>query len=111
MLVSNDILNTSHSHCNKVTLLTGTGIMEMSRKAIYRESEGLAATVSTGPSLDNIRLSQLQAAGIAILQNLPSVVACHVLGARPGTRVLDMCAAPGGQFQSLVNTFVDFILN
>uniref|UniRef100_H3DIA1 NOP2/Sun RNA methyltransferase 6 n=1 Tax=Tetraodon nigroviridis TaxID=99883 RepID=H3DIA1_TETNG len=31
------------------------------------------------------------------LQNLPSVVVGHVLGPRPGERVLDMCAAPGGK--------------
>lgn len=32
-----------------------------------------------------------------VLQNLPSVVAGHVLGPRPGERILDMCAAPGGK--------------
>jgi 16S rRNA C967 or C1407 C5-methylase (RsmB/RsmF family) len=36
-------------------------------------------------------------AGRAALQNLPSVVAAHVLDAQPGMRVLDMCAAPGGK--------------
>lgn len=30
-------------------------------------------------------------------QNLPSVVVGHVLGPRPGERILDMCAAPGGK--------------
>lgn len=29
------------------------------------------------------------------LQNLPSVVASHVLAPKPGETVLDMCAAPG----------------
>lgn len=32
-----------------------------------------------------------------VLQNLPSVVVGHVLGPRPGERILDMCAAPGGK--------------
>ncbi|KAA8580664.1 hypothetical protein FQN60_013622 [Etheostoma spectabile] len=34
---------------------------------------------------------------LAFLQNLPSVVVGHVLGPRPGERILDMCAAPGGK--------------
>ena len=32
-----------------------------------------------------------------MLQNLPSVVAGAVLDPKPGSRVLDMCAAPGGK--------------
>lgn len=35
--------------------------------------------------------------GWGALQNLPSTVAALVLDARPGMRVLDMCAAPGGK--------------
>jgi len=31
------------------------------------------------------------------LQNLPSIVASHVLNPQPGEAVLDMCAAPGGK--------------
>lgn len=31
------------------------------------------------------------------MQNLPSVVVGHVLAPRPGERILDMCAAPGGK--------------
>jgi hypothetical protein len=34
--------------------------------------------------------------GQVMLQNLPSVVAGVVLSPPPGSRVLDMCAAPGG---------------
>ena len=32
-----------------------------------------------------------------ILQNLPSAIVSHVLDPRPGQRVLDLCAAPGGK--------------
>lgn len=35
--------------------------------------------------------------GQVMLQNLPSVVAALVLNPAPGSRVLDMCAAPGGK--------------
>jgi hypothetical protein len=45
-------------------------------------------------------LCALPAAGVlpgqVMLQNLPSVVAGVVLSPPPGSRVLDMCAAPGG---------------
>lgn len=43
------------------------------------------------PSFDGVLPS------LAFLQNLPSVVVGHVLGPRPGERILDMCAAPGGK--------------
>uniref|UniRef100_A0A3Q3FP83 NOP2/Sun RNA methyltransferase 6 n=1 Tax=Labrus bergylta TaxID=56723 RepID=A0A3Q3FP83_9LABR len=43
------------------------------------------------PSFDNVL------PGLVFLQNLPSVVVGHVLNPRPGERILDMCAAPGGK--------------
>ena len=36
------------------------------------------------------------------LQNLPSVVAGHVLNPLPGEIVLDMCAAPGVYFETII---------
>lgn len=35
--------------------------------------------------------------GLVIPQALPCIVAAHVLHPQPGSRVLDMCAAPGGK--------------
>ena len=35
--------------------------------------------------------------GKFVVQGLPSIVTCNVLGARPNTQVLDVCAAPGGK--------------
>ncbi|KAL6770752.1 hypothetical protein ACKKBF_B32520 [Auxenochlorella protothecoides x Auxenochlorella symbiontica] len=39
--------------------------------------------------------------GAAMLQNLPSLVAAAALDPAPGSRVLDMCAAPGGKTTAL----------
>lgn len=42
-----------------------------------------------------------------MLQNLPSLLAAHVLAPRPGARVLDMCAAPGGKTTALAQLMED----
>ena len=42
---------------------------------------------------------------LIFLQNLPSVVAGHVLDPKPGSCILDMCAAPGMSFYS--NSLLD----
>lgn len=52
-------------------------------------SLSLAPTPS-GPFAGQLR-------GLVMLQNLPSIVAASVLDPPPGSRVLDMCAAPGGK--------------
>ena len=41
------------------------------------------------PSLNGVMTDRI------FLQNLPSIVVGHVVNPRPGSRVLDMCAAPG----------------
>ncbi|MQL94599.1 hypothetical protein Taro_027259 [Colocasia esculenta] len=35
--------------------------------------------------------------GEIFLQNLPSIIAAHILDPHEGERILDMCAAPGGK--------------
>ena len=42
-----------------------------------------------------------------MLQNLPSMVAAHVLAPRPGMAVIDMCAAPGGKATLLAQLMRD----
>ena len=42
-----------------------------------------------------------------MLQNLPSLVAAYVLAPAPGSRVLDMCAAPGGKATALAQLMGD----
>ena len=41
------------------------------------------------------------------LQNLCSLVTAHVLGAPPGARVVDMCAAPGGKTTAIAQLMGD----
>ncbi|XP_028288878.1 putative methyltransferase NSUN6 isoform X2 [Parambassis ranga] len=76
----------------------GNGVAEMDRSTIFCTGEPprgigvrMVAPLYQSPSFDGVLPS------LAFLQNLPSVVVGHVLGPRPGERILDMCAAPGGK--------------
>lgn len=76
----------------------GNGISEVDRSEIFSPDgpgKGVAIRMTEplyqSPSFDGVLTDQL------FLQNLPSVVVGHVLGPRPGERILDMCAAPGGK--------------
>ncbi|KAL1270531.1 hypothetical protein QQF64_029547 [Cirrhinus molitorella] len=76
----------------------GNGISEVERSEIFSldgPRKGVAIRMTEplyqSPSFDGVLTDQL------FLQNLPSVVVGHVLGPRPGERILDMCAAPGGK--------------
>uniref|UniRef100_A0A3B3HK17 NOP2/Sun RNA methyltransferase 6 n=1 Tax=Oryzias latipes TaxID=8090 RepID=A0A3B3HK17_ORYLA len=78
---------------NKV--FVGNGVAEMDRSKINNilSSVGvrMVEPLYRSPSFDGVLPS------LAFLQNFPSVVVGHVLGPRPGERILDMCAAPGGK--------------
>ncbi|XP_078272650.1 tRNA (cytosine(72)-C(5))-methyltransferase NSUN6 isoform X2 [Rhinoraja longicauda] len=94
-----------HGECKRgakeykgVKVFVGNGIAELSRKEIFCSNGTLRGVgirmtepVYVSPSFDNLMNSFL------FLQNLPSVVASHVLGPKPGERILDMCAGPGGK--------------
>nr|XP_020442077.1 putative methyltransferase NSUN6 [Monopterus albus]XP_020442078.1 putative methyltransferase NSUN6 [Monopterus albus] len=76
----------------------GNGVAEKDRSSIFCTDEpakGIAVRMVEplyqSPSFAGVLPS------LAFLQNLPSVVVGHVLGAHPGERILDMCAAPGGK--------------
>ncbi|GAQ77725.1 hypothetical protein KFL_000030055 [Klebsormidium nitens] len=76
----------------------GRGRALLSRAAIFRQEQGIAVEmvhrVYSHPSLYD--LTTQWAEGV-FLQHLPSVVAACVLGPKPGERILDMCASPGGK--------------
>ncbi|XP_058250715.1 tRNA (cytosine(72)-C(5))-methyltransferase NSUN6 isoform X3 [Hemibagrus wyckioides] len=76
----------------------GNGVCVMNRSDIFCPEgpvRGVAVrmvdALYQSPSFDGVLTSEV------FLQNLPSVVVGHVLGPRPGERILDMCAAPGGK--------------
>ncbi|CAJ1082528.1 tRNA (cytosine(72)-C(5))-methyltransferase NSUN6 isoform X2 [Xyrichtys novacula] len=79
-------------------VFVGNGVAQMDRSSIFcsdKPAKGIGVQMMEplyqSPSFDGVLPS------LAFLQNLPSVVVGHVLGPRPGERILDMCAAPGGK--------------
>ncbi|XP_070784283.1 tRNA (cytosine(72)-C(5))-methyltransferase NSUN6 isoform X3 [Enoplosus armatus] len=79
-------------------VFVGNGVAEVDRSSIFCTDEPakgigvrMVEPLYQSPSFDGVLPS------LAFLQNLPSVVVGHVLGPRPGERILDMCAAPGGK--------------
>ncbi|XP_049778895.1 tRNA (cytosine(72)-C(5))-methyltransferase NSUN6 isoform X1 [Schistocerca cancellata] len=75
----------------------GNGIVRMSRKQLYgkdAQPTGVAVRMLSRPSGCPSVPSFL---GMAILQNLPSILTCHALDLSPGHYVLDCCAAPGNK--------------
>ncbi|XP_073763718.1 tRNA (cytosine(72)-C(5))-methyltransferase NSUN6 isoform X3 [Danio rerio] len=83
---------------NGKKVFVGNGVSEVNRSELFssdKPGRGLAIRMTEplyqSPSFDGVLTDEL------FLQNLPSVVVGYVLGPRPGERVLDMCAAPGGK--------------
>jgi 16S rRNA C967 or C1407 C5-methylase (RsmB/RsmF family) len=77
----------------------------MTRASIFRETKGVAVEmvdrVFDLPSFNGLLTGDI------FLQNLPSVVAAHVLDPKPGERILDMCAAPGGKATAIAMLMED----
>ena len=72
----------------------GKGLANFSRQDMFKEASGIGVQMTD-------RVFRLQPChgvlpGLGMLQNLPSAVVAHVLAPTPGSRVLDMCASPGG---------------
>lgn len=92
-------------HENERKVFVGVGVVRQQRHRLFVAAEsddipkpsGIAVEVlwtrSGVPAIGDDYFTS----GNALLQNLPSVVCGYVLGAKPGERVLDMCAAPGNK--------------
>lgn len=88
-------LQTDPYYFERNGLYIGQGNTMLSRAGIFRVSQGVAVDMSNRvfqlPSFNDLLEGEI------FLQNLPSIVAAHVLDPQQGERILDMCAAPGGK--------------
>ncbi len=83
--------------------------------ALTQALEGEGCAVAPGPWPDCLRVefpaspaaTRAFARGEFHVQGLPSQLAALCVGARPGQRVLDLCAAPGGKSLSLAQAMQD----
>jgi methyltransferase NSUN6 len=76
-------------------LFIGTGRAEVSRTGMNPSATGLVVSL-TKRVFRSVALGNILS-GECMLQNLPSLTSALVLNPKPGSRVLDMCAAPGGK--------------
>ena len=77
----------------------GNGVVKFSREDLFSGSEGkvgigveMEERLFDCPSLNSTALPPS-----LMLQNFPSILAVDRLDPKPGERILDMCAAPGGK--------------
>ena len=89
------------------TVHIANGILKLTRFDIFKKmvKTGLAVQITERkielPSLSGVLENQI------FLQNLPSIVASHVLNPQPGDHVLDMCSAPGGKTTHIAQLMCD----
>ena len=90
---------------NREKLFIGVGKAEVPRSGMNPSGSGLVLTlkerVFRSVAIGGILKGEI------MLQNLPSLTAAVVLGPTPGSRVLDMCAAPGGKTTALAQIMDD----
>ncbi|GAB2284905.1 hypothetical protein Dimus_019358 [Dionaea muscipula] len=98
-------LPTDPHYSRRKGLYIGRGTSVLSRAGIFRALEGEAIRVTSRvfdlPSLNNVLEGEI------FLQNLPSIIAAHVLDPQKGERILDMCAAPGGKTTAIAMLMKD----
>lgn len=90
---------------NRARLFIGTGRAEVSRSGMNPSGSGLVLTLKERV-FKSVALGDVLK-GEVMLQNLPSMAAAVVLGPTPGSRVLDMCAAPGGKTTAMAQMMGD----
>ncbi|WIA10672.1 hypothetical protein OEZ85_010852 [Tetradesmus obliquus] len=83
----------------RLQLAVGVGRVTEGRRGLFRQQQGLAVEMLSRvydiPACNGVLRGQV------MLQALPCIVAAQVLDPAPGSRVLDMCAAPGGKTSML----------
>uniref|UniRef100_A0A383VZZ1 SAM-dependent MTase RsmB/NOP-type domain-containing protein n=1 Tax=Tetradesmus obliquus TaxID=3088 RepID=A0A383VZZ1_TETOB len=83
----------------RLQLAVGVGRITEGRRGLFRQQQGLAVEMLSRvydiPACNGVLRGQV------MLQALPCIVAAQVLDPAPGSRVLDMCAAPGGKTSML----------
>lgn len=83
----------------------GQGIALMSRTGIFKETHGVAIKMVNRiyrlPPFHGVLKGEI------FLQNLPSIVTALVLDPKPGERILDLCAAPGGKTTAIAMLMED----
>lgn len=80
-------------------IYVGDGIAKMPRNEMLCSTAGVAVTVSKRVGTSTSMMPSLNGIleGKIFLQNISSMIAGLALSPAPGSRVLDMCAAPGGK--------------
>jgi len=87
-------------------LFVANGILTMGRAEMFPSGAGHVKGEWTCPRGVAVEVAELEHylppmnslfPGLMYAQSMPSTVTGHVLGPKPGERVLDMCAAPGGK--------------
>eukprot|EP00899_Mesostigma_viride_P008558 jgi/Mesvir1/17703/Mv18985-RA.4 len=80
----------------------GRGTALLSRADMFISKKGVAVEMSERV----FRLPPTSGLfpGEMFIQSLPSILAAKVLGAQPGERILDMCAAPGGKTTAIAES-------
>lgn len=77
----------------------------MSRTGIFRETHGVAIKmvnrIYRHPPFHGVLKGEI------FLQNLPSIITALVLDPKPGERILDLCAAPGGKTTAIAMLMED----
>ncbi|KXZ43831.1 hypothetical protein GPECTOR_79g110 [Gonium pectorale] len=87
-------------------MYVGVARTAMSRQEMFRARQGLALSL-VEPVFRVPPAADMLPEGWAMLQNLPSLVAALALAPTRGSRVLDMCAAPGGKATLLAQIMGD----
>ncbi|MHA1264230.1 MAG: PUA domain-containing protein [Candidatus Helarchaeota archaeon] len=89
---------------DKVTIVTksrnliAAGVAQMNAREMLEAKRGLAVKIEDSIyKIFSIRESTLFQKGFIFDQSLPSILVSRILNPRPGERIIDLCAAPGGK--------------